>query len=109
MFAHSSGRAVAWINGSTGSIHPAGPESAWDSASLHSCAAVVAWTSPSSGQLGFSSTGAFTVAGAEQPLSGHPRHESPWGTVEHESLRYELSNGSNTWAVDFAAATRRVS
>jgi hypothetical protein len=69
----------------------------------------VAWTSPSAGELGFSSTGAFTVAGAEQPLGDHPRHESPWGTVEHESLRYELSNGANTWAVDFAAATRQVS
>jgi hypothetical protein len=69
----------------------------------------VAWTSPSSGSIEFSSTGAFVVAGEEQPLSGHPRHDGPWGTVERESLVYELANGANTWALDFDASTRSVS
>lgn len=69
----------------------------------------VAWTSPSSGAIEFSSTGAFVVAGEEQPLGDHPRHESPWGTVEHESMVYELTNDANSWALDFDAATRTVS
>ena len=69
----------------------------------------VAWTSPSSGAIEFSSTGAFVVAGEEQPLGDHPRHDGPWGTIEHESLAYELDNGANTWSLDFDAATRVVS
>lgn len=69
----------------------------------------VTWTSPSSGAIEFSSTGAFVVAGEEQPLDGHPRHDGPWGTIEHESLVHELDNGANSWALDFDAATRAVS
>lgn len=69
----------------------------------------VAWTSPSSGEIEFSSTGSFVVAGEEQPLDGHPRHDSPWGNVEHESLVYELANDAHGWTVDFDAATRIVS
>ena len=69
----------------------------------------VAWTSPSSGAVQFSSTGAFTVAGTEQPIADHPRHEGPWGTIEHEAAKHELSNGANSWALDFDAATRTVS
>ncbi|MDP2292849.1 MAG: hypothetical protein Q8M22_16800 [Actinomycetota bacterium] len=68
----------------------------------------VAWTSPSSGTVEFSSTGAFVVAGEEQALDGHPRHDGPWGTIEHESLVHELDNGANSWALDFDAATRVV-
>lgn len=70
---------------------------------------LVRWASPSSGVVEFSSTGAFMVAGAEQPLNGHPRHEGPWGTIEHESPAYELTNDANAWALDFDAATRSVS
>jgi len=69
----------------------------------------VAWTSPSSGAIEFSSTGAFTVAGVEQALDGHPRHDGPWGTIEHESMLHALDNGANSWTVDFDAATRTVS
>lgn len=69
----------------------------------------VAWTSPSSGAVEFSSTGSFMVAGAEQPISGHPRHEGPWGTIEHESMVHDLTNDANTWTLDFDAATRVVS
>ena len=69
----------------------------------------VAWTSPSSGAIEFSSTGAFLVAGDEQALDGHPRHDGPWGTIEHESLVHQLGNGANIWALDFDAATRAVS
>ncbi len=69
----------------------------------------VAWTSPSSGAVEFSSTGSFMVAGAEQPIAGHPRHEGPWGTIEHESMVHELTNGTNGWRLDFDAATRSVS
>ena len=69
----------------------------------------VGWTSPSAGAIEFSSTGAFVVDGSEQPIGGHPRHESPWGTVEHESLVYELTNGTHEWSVDFADGSRSVS
>ena len=66
----------------------------------------VAWTSPSSGAVEFSSTGSFVVAGDEQPLDGHPRHESPWGIVEHESPVYDLTDDAHGWTLDFDAATR---
>ncbi|WP_040493267.1 hypothetical protein [Ilumatobacter nonamiensis] len=69
----------------------------------------VDWTSPSSGSIEFSSTGAFVVDGSDQPLADHPRHESPWGTVEHESLQYRLSDGTHQWSVDFDSAERTVS
>ena len=49
------------------------------------------------------------VAGEEHPLGDHPRHESPWGPVEHESMVYELTNGAISWALDFDAARRSVS
>ena len=68
----------------------------------------IAWTSPSSGVIEFSSTGAFMVAGLEQPLDGHPRHDGPWGTIEHESMLHALDNGANSWTVDFDAGTRTV-
>jgi 3-phenylpropionate/cinnamic acid dioxygenase small subunit len=69
----------------------------------------VTWESPASGIIRFSSTGPFVVAGAEQPIGGHPRHEGPWGTIEHESMVHQLTNGTNNWAVDFDTATRVVS
>ena len=69
----------------------------------------VAWKSPSSGVVEFSSTGSFIVAGAEQPTNGHPRHEGPWGTIEHESMVHDLTNATNRWTLDFDAATRTVS
>jgi hypothetical protein len=50
--------------------------------------------------------GAFVVDGTEQPLNDHPRHDGPWGTIEHESLVHELDNDANSWALDFDAATR---
>lgn len=67
------------------------------------------WVSPSSGAVEFSSTGAFVVDGAEQAVADHPRHESPWGTIEHESLRYELNDGAHAWTLDFDAASRSLS
>ena len=69
----------------------------------------IAWTSPSSGAIEFSSSGAFVVAGEDQPIGDHPRHEGPWGTIEHESMVHELTNDANSWALDFDAATRSVS
>jgi hypothetical protein len=69
----------------------------------------VAWTSPSSGAIEFSSTGAFVVDGEEQPLGDTRATTGPWGTIEHESLVHELDNGANSWALDFDAATRVVS
>lgn len=69
----------------------------------------VAWTSPSAGPIEFSSTGPFMVAGAEQPIADHPRHESPWGTIQHESMVHQLADEAHAWAIDFDTATRTVS
>ena len=69
----------------------------------------VVWTSPSAGPIEFSSTGSFLVAGGEQPTGGHPRHESPWGTIEHESMVHQLANDANGWILDFDNATRTLS
>ena len=66
----------------------------------------VSWTSPSSGIIDYSSTGVFLVDGVEYATSDHPRHESPWGGVDHLSRQYNLTAGTSTWACDFDAMTR---
>ncbi len=66
----------------------------------------VSWTSPSSGIVDWSSTGVFLVEGVEYPTSDHPRHESPWGGIDHLSMQYNLTAGSSTWACDFDTKTR---
>jgi hypothetical protein len=70
---------------------------------------VVSWTSPSSGIVDFSSTGPFVVEGEEQPLGDHPRHESPWGGVDHLSRQYNLTSAGAVWSCDFDTMTREVS
>ena len=69
----------------------------------------VSWTSPSAGIVDFSSTGPFLIEGEEQPLGDFPRHESPWGGIEHLSRQYNLTAGDSTWSNDFDAMTRNVS
>ncbi|MCB1015948.1 MAG: hypothetical protein KDB10_12650 [Acidimicrobiales bacterium] len=69
----------------------------------------VAWTSPSSGAVEFSSTGPFVVDGDEQPLGDFPRHDSPWGTVEHLATAYRLETDGSAWAVDADGWSRTVS
>jgi hypothetical protein len=66
----------------------------------------VSWTSPSSGIIDYSTTGVFLVEGVEYPTSDHPRHESPWGGVDHLSRQYNLTAGTSTWSCDFDAMTR---
>ena len=66
----------------------------------------VSWTSPSSGIVDWSSTGVFLVEGVEYPTSDHPRHESPWGGVDHLSRQYNLTAASSTWSCDFDTMTR---
>jgi hypothetical protein len=68
----------------------------------------VSWTSPSSGIVDYSSNGKFFVEGVEYATSDHPRHESPWGGVDHLSRQYNLTAGSSVWACDFDAMTRDV-
>lgn len=70
---------------------------------------VVAWESPSAGEVRFGWEGPFTVGGADQPLEGFPRHDSPWGTIERESTDYELSTPDATWNADFSSMSRQVS
>ena len=69
----------------------------------------VSWTSPSAGIVDFSSTGPFVIEGEEQPLALFPRHESPWGGVEHLSRQYNLTAGDATWSCDFDTMTRDLS
>ena len=69
----------------------------------------VSWTSPSAGIVDFSSTGPFLVEGEEQPLALFPRHESPWGGIEHLSRQYNLTAGDATWSTDFDTMTRELS
>ncbi len=66
----------------------------------------VSWTSPSSGIIDYSSTGVFLVEGVEHPTGDHPRHESPWGGVDHLSRQYNLTAGTSTWSCDFDTMTR---
>jgi hypothetical protein len=68
----------------------------------------VTWTSPTSGDLRFGSTGSFTVDGKEQQLKDFPRHGSRWGTVDHASRSFELKGEDAALTLDFKAMTRRV-
>ena len=68
----------------------------------------VAWTSPTSGDVTFGSTAAFTVDGKEQELGDHPRHESRWGTVDHLSTSYALAGDEAKLDLDFKAWQRKV-
>ena len=70
---------------------------------------VCSWTSPSAGIVDFSSTGPFLIEGEVQPLGLFPRHESPWGGVEHLSRQYNLTAGDVTWSCDFDTMTRELS
>ena len=56
-----------------------------------------------------SSTGPFRVDGREQPLGDFPRHDSPWGTVDHLATSYALDSGSATWSIDADGWVREVS
>jgi hypothetical protein len=68
----------------------------------------VSWTSPSNGIVDFSSTGDFLVEGEVQPIGDFPRHESPWGGIEHLLRQYNLTAGASTWSADFDTMTRTV-
>lgn len=69
----------------------------------------VSWTSPSAGPISFASTGPFVVDGVEQPIADFPRHESPWGMVEHLATTYALRTAGASWRTDFVERSREVS
>lgn len=69
----------------------------------------VRWTSPSSGAVEFSTDGPFVVEGEEQPLADFPRHQSPWGSIDHLATAYRLEGDGASWAVDAEGWTRTVS
>ncbi len=66
----------------------------------------VDWTSPASGALAFGSTGPFTVDGVEQPLSGFPRHESPWGEVGRLEMLHSFATAHTWLELDFDGMSR---
>ncbi len=68
----------------------------------------VAWTSPSSGDIRFGSTGDFTVKGQAQPLADFPRHASRFGTVDRLSKTYALASANARLHLDFEKQTRAV-
>jgi hypothetical protein len=68
----------------------------------------VAWRSPSAGEVAFGSTGAFTVAGQVVQIDDFPRHDSPFGTVDHLATTYALASDSASLELDFATQTRTV-
>ena len=68
----------------------------------------MSWTSPSSGTVAFATTGPFTVDGKEEAIADFPRHESPWGSIDHHATAYQLKAPGSTWAVDGDGWTRKV-
>jgi hypothetical protein len=69
----------------------------------------VRYQSPTQGEVRFGWTRPLTVAGQERALGGYPRHDGPWGTVELDSTRYELTYEGWGVALDFATARRETS
>jgi hypothetical protein len=68
----------------------------------------VGWTSPTSGEVAFGSTGEFTVSGDEQLIADYPRHESNWGTVDRLATTFELAGDDTFVTLDFDDNTRAV-
>ena len=69
----------------------------------------VRWTSPAAGDIGFGSSGPFTVGGDEVAIADFPRHESQWATVDHQARRYEVRTPEGGLTLDFGRGTRAVS
>jgi hypothetical protein len=68
----------------------------------------VAWTSPTSGEIGFGSTGPFTVDGDEQQIDEFPRHESRWGTVQRLGTTFALESEQAKLVLDFESDARTI-
>lgn len=68
----------------------------------------VRWSSPSSGEVAFGSTGDFTVRGQAQPIADYPRHSSRFGTVDRLSKTYTFEAGGRRLHLDFTDQTRAV-
>ncbi|HEY2997598.1 MAG TPA: hypothetical protein VGJ43_03435 [Acidimicrobiales bacterium] len=67
----------------------------------------VAYSSPSEGEIRFSTTGPLTVGGAEVPLHGTDRFANPFGTAAAGAGRIELRDGPATLVLDTTTWTRR--
>jgi hypothetical protein len=68
----------------------------------------VRWASPSSGDIGFGSTGDFTVKGQAQQIADFPRHASRFGTVDRLAKTYTVASDSARLQLDFDRRTRAV-
>ncbi|MDZ7733183.1 MAG: hypothetical protein U5R31_08730 [Acidimicrobiia bacterium] len=68
----------------------------------------MAWTSPTSGEVTFGSTGPLTVDGDERQITEFPRHESKWGTIERLATKFRLRSDAATFALDFDDPSRTV-
>ena len=66
----------------------------------------VAYTSPTGGDLGFSSEGPFTVDGTEVPLHEPVRYDNPFGRTEAGDTTVSITDGGHTLRLDFDRWTR---
>ena len=66
----------------------------------------VMWTSPTAGSLSFGWDSPFVVDGEEQQIADHPRHESPWGTVERLDPVHRWERGDQVLELDFESGRR---
>jgi hypothetical protein len=75
----------------------------------YSTAFDVEWTSPTQGPITFGWDRPLTADGAEQPLSGYPRIDSPWAQVPFDSTTYDIAAGGETLHLDVTKPARRAS
>jgi hypothetical protein len=69
----------------------------------------VAWTSPAQGDLTFGWDAPLTAKGADVPLTGYPRIDSPWANVPWNSTSYDIEAGGETLHLDVTKPERRSS
>ncbi len=66
----------------------------------------VGYTSPSEGQLSFSSDGPLTVDGQDQALGDYPRMDNPWTTVPFGTRKMTVRDGTFSLTLDTERWTR---
>ena len=68
----------------------------------------MSYTSPSEGQLSFSSDGPLTVDGKPQALGGYPRMDNPWVNHPFDTPTMTVTDGPAVLTLDTKAWTRTV-
>ncbi len=68
----------------------------------------VSWTSPTAGPLTFGWEAPFVVDGHARQIADHPRHDSPWGTVDRLDPVHRWERDGQVLELDFDAGTRTI-